>query len=90
MPAPASSLTADSSVTDSSATGSVSTPAPEMTYTVQSGDCLSTIALHFYGDEGAWTEIWAANADRLMGDGVRFIDPNLIYARLDSRTAGVD
>jgi hypothetical protein len=78
--APASSLTADSSVTASTASGSVNTPAPEMTYTVRSGDCLSTIALHFYGDEGAWTEIWAANADRLMGDGMRFIDPNLIYA----------
>ncbi len=50
------------------------------TYTVVSGDCLSTIALHFYGDEGAWTEIWAANANRMMADGMRFVDPNLIYA----------
>ncbi len=58
VPAPASSLTAEASITDSSATSSASVPAPEMTYTVQSGDCLSTIALHFYGDEGAWTEIW--------------------------------
>jgi hypothetical protein len=49
-------------------------------YTVVSGDCLSTIALHFYGDEGAWTEIWAANADRIMAGGMRFGDPNLIYA----------
>jgi hypothetical protein len=80
VPAPSSLLTTDSSVTASSASGSVNAPAPEMTYTVQSGDCLSTIALHFYGDEGAWTEIWAANADRLMDDGMRFIDPNLIYA----------
>ena len=45
-----------------------------------SGDCLSTIALRFYGDEGAWTEIWAANANRIMADGMRFVDPNLIYA----------
>jgi len=71
VPAPASSLTAVSSATDSSAISSAGTPALEMTYTVQSGDCLSTIALHFYGDEGAWTEIWAANADRVMDDGRR-------------------
>ena len=50
------------------------------TYTVVSGDCLSTIALRFYGDEGAWNEIWAANANRIMADGMRFVDPNLIYA----------
>jgi hypothetical protein len=50
------------------------------TYTVVSGDCLSTIALRFYGDEGAWSEIWAANADRIMAGGMRFVDPNLIYA----------
>ena len=49
------------------------------TYTVVSGDCLSTIALRFYGDEGAWNEIWAANANRMMADGMRFVDPNLIY-----------
>ena len=49
------------------------------TYTVVSGDCLSTIALRFYGDEGAWNEIWAANANRVMADGMRFGDPNLIY-----------
>ena len=49
------------------------------TYTVVSGDCLSTIALRFYGDEGAWNEIWAANANRVMADGIRFGDPNLIY-----------
>ena len=49
-------------------------------YTVVSGDCLSTIALHFYGDEGAWTQIWAANANRIMAGGMRFGDPNLIYA----------
>ena len=49
------------------------------TYTVVSGDCLSTIALRFYGDEGAWNEIWAANGVRVMADGMRFGDPNLIY-----------
>jgi hypothetical protein len=55
-------------------------PVSASTYAVASGDCLSTIALRFYGDEGAWNEIWAANADRIMADGVRFGDPNLIYA----------
>ncbi len=55
-------------------------PITASTYTVVSGDCLSTIALHFYGDEGAWNEIWAANANRMMADGMRFGDPNLIYA----------
>ena len=50
-----------------------------VTYTVVSGDCLSTIALRFYGDEGAWNEIWAANANRIMAGGMRFGDPNLIY-----------
>ena len=55
-------------------------PTEGANYTVVSGDCLSTIALHFYGDEGAWTEIWAANANRIMAGGMRFGDPNLIYA----------
>lgn len=52
----------------------------EATYTVVSGDCLSTIALRFYGTEDAWHQIWAANANRVMGGGMRFGDPNLIYA----------
>jgi LysM repeat protein len=57
----------------------VVTPASSATYTVASGDCLSSIALRLYGDEGAWSEIWAANANRMMVDGMRFGDPNLIY-----------
>ncbi len=56
-----------------------STQPTSTTYTVVSGDNLSTIALHFYGDEGAWGEVWAANSGRLMPDGKRFVDPNLIY-----------
>jgi hypothetical protein len=68
-----------------SADSPVITPAtmatnPAATYTVVRGDCLSTIALRLYGDEGAWSEIWAANANRVMADGMRFGDPNLIYA----------
>jgi LysM domain len=79
-----------SAVPSAATTSPVATPVPvttntpptntDATYTVATGDCLSTIALRFYGDEGAWTEIWAANADRTMADGVRFGDPNLIYA----------
>ncbi|HVA05747.1 MAG TPA: hypothetical protein VNG12_03295 [Acidimicrobiales bacterium] len=53
---------------------------PAATYIVVRGDCLSTIALRLYGDEGAWSEIWVANANRVMADGMRFSDPNLIYA----------
>jgi hypothetical protein len=70
------SATPVSTNTVSANTMSASTVA---TYTVVSGDCLSTIALRFYGDEGAWNEIWAANANRVMADGMRFGDPNLIY-----------
>jgi hypothetical protein len=74
---PVGSATTVSTNTASTNTASANTVS---TYTVVSGDCLSSIALHFYGDEGAWTEIWAANANRMMADGMRFVDPNLIYA----------
>lgn len=71
----------------SSAAGSPSPPTtataggtaePTGTYTVQPGDCLAAIATRFYGDEGAWTTIWSANADEEMPTGRRFVDPNLI------------
>jgi hypothetical protein len=75
--APAASSPDVSATTVSTNTVSTNTVA---TYTVVSGDCLSTIAQRFYGDEGAWTEIWAANANRMMADEMRFVDPNLIYA----------
>ena len=73
---PVSSAPSASSPVVSATTVSTNTVA---TYTVVSGDCLSTIALRFYGDEEAWNEIWAANANRMMADGMRFGDPNLIY-----------
>jgi len=41
------------------------------TYTVQSGDTLSGIALSFYGDASRWPEIFEANRDRIS-------NPNLI------------
>ena len=41
------------------------------TYTVQSGDSLSKIAKHFYGDANAYMDIFNANRDKLN-------DPNKI------------
>ena len=43
------------------------------TYTVQSGDTLSSIAQHFYGDAGQYMRIFEANRDRLT-------DPHSIKA----------
>jgi LysM repeat protein len=42
------------------------------TYTVKSGDTLSQIARHFYGDPSAYMEIFHANQDKLN-------DPNKIF-----------
>ncbi|MDP3046188.1 MAG: LysM peptidoglycan-binding domain-containing protein [Chloroflexota bacterium] len=42
------------------------------TYTVQSGDSLSAIALSVYGDAGRWPEIFEANKDLIS-------NPNLIH-----------
>lgn len=44
----------------------------EQTYTVVSGDSLSKIAKHFYGDANKWRRIFEANQDVLK-------DPDLIY-----------
>ena len=42
------------------------------TYTVKSGDTLSKIAKHFYGDANAYMDIFNANQDKLN-------DPNKIF-----------
>jgi len=42
-----------------------STADPETTYTVVSGDSLSKIARHFYGNANAWNRIFDANRDQL-------------------------
>ena len=42
------------------------------TYEVKSGDNLSKIAKHFYGDSSAWKKIFEANTDILK-------DPNKIF-----------
>ena len=56
--------------------GSSSTlPTPEsadQTYTIVSGDSLSKIAKHFYGDTHKWRQIFEANRDVIK-------DPDLIY-----------
>jgi len=46
--------------------GSSSTlPTPDQTYTVVSGDSLSKIAKHFYGEAHKWRQIFDANRDIL-------------------------
>jgi len=56
--------------------GSSSTaPSPEteeQTYTIESGDSLSKIAKHFYGDASKWRQIFEANRDVIK-------DPDLIH-----------
>jgi nucleoid-associated protein YgaU len=56
--------------------GSSSTlPTPEpadQTYTIESGDSLSKIAKHFYGDASKWRQIFEANRDTIK-------DPDLIH-----------
>ncbi len=40
-------------------------PDGDQSYTVQSGDNLSKIAKHFYGNANAWQRIFDANRDQL-------------------------
>jgi nucleoid-associated protein YgaU len=47
-------------------------PAAETTYTVVSGDSLSKIAKHHYGDANQWRRIWEANRDQIK-------NPDLIH-----------
>lgn len=52
---------------------SSSAPAPaNQTYTVKSGDSLSKIAKHIYGDAKKWRKIFEANKDKIK-------NPDLIY-----------
>ncbi len=47
-------------------------PAAEQTYTVKSGDSLSKIAKHLYGDANSWHRIYDANRDKIK-------NPDLIH-----------
>lgn len=53
-------------------------PAPAIGYRVREGDTLWSIAGAVLGDAGRWPDVWRSNAGRLMGDGSRFLDPDLI------------
>jgi len=61
----------------SDVTGGSSSTAPTgtKTYIVKSGDNLSKIAKHFYGDPGKWKKIHAANSDKIP-------NPDLIHPGL--------
>ncbi len=47
---------------------------PQDTYTVKSGDSLSKIAQHYYGDASAWKRIYEANKE-LIGPNADLIHP---------------
>ena len=73
--APATGKPADfSDVTSGSSTTAPGTGS-STTYTVKSGDSLSRIAKHFYGDASKWKKIHAANADKIP-------NPDLIHPGL--------
>ena len=56
-----------------SSTAPSANPAPaETTYTVISGDSLSKISQHYYGDANQWRRIWEANRDQIK-------NPDLIH-----------
>jgi Uncharacterized protein containing LysM domain len=59
----ASSAPADFS--DVTAGSSSTAPAANTTYTVKSGDSLSRIAKHIYGDASKWHQIYDANRDKI-------------------------
>jgi nucleoid-associated protein YgaU len=47
-------------------------------YRVRTGDTLWSIAGSTLGDPGRWTELWRSNRGRLMADGARLEDPDVI------------
>ena len=80
MAAPGTSAPA---VVVASPTSIPSTSAPDAaaaTYTVQPGDSLWSIADAQLGAGDDWPAIAALNLGRTMPDGLRFVDPNRIYA----------
>jgi nucleoid-associated protein YgaU len=71
-----SSAPGSSSADFSDVSGGASSSAPAagnaQSYTVKSGDSLSKIAKHFYGDGGKWHRIYDANRDKIK-------NPDLIH-----------
>jgi nucleoid-associated protein YgaU len=55
-----------------SGSSSTAPSAEPSTYTVKSGDSLSKIAKHLYGDADKWHAIYEANRDKIK-------NPDLIY-----------
>lgn len=55
-----------------SGSSSTAPSAKPTTYTVKSGDSLSKIAKHLYGDADKWHAIYEANKDKIK-------NPDLIY-----------
>jgi Uncharacterized protein containing LysM domain len=61
-----------SDVTSCESTTAPAAASGGQTYTVKSGDSLSKIAKHFYGDAGKWHRIYDANKDKIK-------NPDLIH-----------
>jgi LysM repeat protein len=61
-----------SDVTSGESTTAPTTPTGGQTYTVKSGDSLSKIAKHIYGDANKWHRIYEANKDKIK-------NPDLIH-----------
>ena len=67
-----SGSSADFSDVTSGESSSAPAAADTQTYTVKSGDSLSKIAKHFYGDGSKWHQIYEANQDKIK-------NPDLIH-----------
>ena len=70
--ASADSNAAPADFSDVSGGSSSTAPAAGQTYTVKSGDSLSKIAKHLYGDADSWHKIYDANRDKIK-------NPDLIH-----------
>lgn len=68
----ADSSAAPADFSDVSGGHSSTAPAAAQTYTVKSGDSLSKIAKHLYGDANSWHKIFDANRDKIK-------NPDLIH-----------
>ena len=70
--APSTSGKADFSDVSSGASSEAPAASEGTTYTVKSGDSLSKIAKHIYGDASKWHRIYDANRDKIK-------NPDLIH-----------